>query len=132
MISNEMFGSGIIRIKIKGYLKNNTENEIFKFEGKGIKNKDRITYTFEDVKYIIRCKNDSILFVRESNEFVNTFIFSLNKSNCNYLLKENGYDMDLNVNTSLLEINDNFIYIKYVIDDTKCEYEYKIEMSEII
>lgn len=28
MISNEMFGSDIIRVKINGYLKNNTENDL--------------------------------------------------------------------------------------------------------
>lgn len=132
MISNEMFGSGIIRIKIKGYLKNNTENEMFEFESKGIKNKDKITYTYDGVKNTIRYKNNGIILIRESDEFVNTFVFNLNKSNCNYLLKENGYDVDLIVKTTLLCINDNMINIKYVIDDTMCEYEYKIEMSEII
>ena len=39
MISNEMFGSDIIRVKINGYLKNNTENELITFNEKGIKNK---------------------------------------------------------------------------------------------
>ena len=34
-----MFGSDIIRVKIKGFLKNITENEILNFDEKGIKNK---------------------------------------------------------------------------------------------
>ena len=38
-----MFGSDIIRIKVKGYLRNITDNEIFEFEERGIKNKDKIT-----------------------------------------------------------------------------------------
>ena len=42
MISNEMFGSDIIRVKINGYLKNNTENELITFNEKGIKNKEKI------------------------------------------------------------------------------------------
>ncbi len=41
MISNEMFGSDIIRVKINGYLKNNTENELITFNEKGIKNKEK-------------------------------------------------------------------------------------------
>ena len=32
-----MFGSDIIRIKVKGYLRNITDNEIFEFEERGIK-----------------------------------------------------------------------------------------------
>lgn len=131
MISNEMFGSGIIRIKIKGYLKNNTENEITEFTAKGIKYKDKITYNFDNVKTTIKYKNDSIILIRENDEFLNTFIFNLSKSNCNYLLKENGYDIDLNVQTTLLNKDDNNIFIKYIINDTMCDYEYKIEMSEI-
>ena len=37
-----MFGSDIIRIKVKGYLRNITDNEIFEFEERGIKNKDKM------------------------------------------------------------------------------------------
>ena len=35
-----------IRIKIKGYLKNITDNEVVEFEEKGIKNKNKITISF--------------------------------------------------------------------------------------
>ena len=46
-----MFGSDIIRIKVKGYLRNITDNEIFEFEERGIKNKDKITFNNNDIKY---------------------------------------------------------------------------------
>ena len=45
-----MFGSDIIRIKIKGYLKNITDNEIFEFEEKGIRNKNKITFNNNNIK----------------------------------------------------------------------------------
>lgn len=127
-----MFGSDIIRIKIKGYLKNITDNEIFEFEEKGIKNKDKITFNNNNVKYSIKCNNSEIILIRDGDDFVNTFVFNKKNSNSNYLLKENGYDMDMEVITSNIEISDELIYIEYEIISTSCKYEFKIEMSEIL
>lgn len=127
-----MFGSDIIRIKIKGYLKNITDNEIFEFEEKGIKNKDRITFNNNNVKYSIKCNNSEIILIRDGDDFINTFVFNKKNSNSNYLLKENGYDMDMEVITSNMEISDELIYIEYEIISTSCKYEFKIEMSEIL
>lgn len=127
-----MFGSDIIRIKIKGYLKNITDNEIFEFEEKGIKNKDKITFNNNNVKYSIKCNNSEIILIRDGDDFVNTFVFNKKNSNSNYFLKENGYDMDMEVITSNMEISDELIYIEYEIISTSCKYEFKIEMSEIL
>lgn len=132
MISNEMFGSGIIRIKIKGYLKNNTDNELLEFEEKGIKIKNKIIYYNNNVKNTIKFSDKEIILIREGNDFLNTFVFNINKSYSNYLLKENNYDIDLNVNTSIMNVSDNSIYVKYLIVETKCEYEFKIETSDIL
>ena len=114
-----MFGSDIIRIKVKGYLRNITDNEIFEFEERGI-------------KYSIKCNDNEIMMIRDGNDFVNTFIFNTNSSKSNYLLKENGYDMDMEVNVSNMESNDKLIYIEYEIVSTSCKYEFKIEMSEML
>ena len=132
MISNEMFGSGIIRIKIKGYLKNNTDNELLEFEEKGIKIKNKIIYYNNNVKNTIKFSDKEIILIREGNDFLNTFVFNINKSHSNYLLKENNYDIDLDVNTSIMNVSDNSIYVKYLIVETKCEYEFKIETSDIL
>lgn len=132
MISNEMFGSGIIRIKIKGYLKNNTDNELLEFEEKGIKIKNKIIYYNNNVKNTIKFSDKEIILIREGNDFLNTFVFNINKSYSNYLLKENNYDIDLDVNMSIMNVSDNSIYVKYLIVETKCEYEFKIETSDIL
>ena len=132
MISVEMFGSGIIRIKIKGYLKNNTDNELLEFEEKGIKIKNKIIYYNNNVKNTIKFSDKEIILIREGNDFLNTFVFNINKSYSNYLLKENNYDIDLDVNTSIMNVSDNSIYVKYLIVETKCEYEFKIETSDIL
>ena len=42
-----MFGSDIIRIKVKGYLRNITDNELFEFEERGINNNDKKYYATE-------------------------------------------------------------------------------------
>ena len=118
-----MFGSDIIRIKVKGYLRNITDNEIFEFEERGINN---------DIKYSIICNDNEIMMIRDGNDFVNTFIFNNNNSKSNYLLKENGYDMDMEVNVSNMKSNDKLIYIEYEIVSTSCKYEFKIEMSEML
>ena len=122
----------IIRIKVKGYLRNITDNEIFEFEERGIKNKDKITFNNNDIKYSIKCNDNEIMMIRDGNDFVNTFIFNNNNSKSNYLLKENGYDMDMEVNVSNMKSNDKLIYIEYEIVSTSCKYEFKIEMSEML
>ena len=58
-----MFGSDIIRIKVKGYLRNITDNEIFEFEERGIKNKDKITFNNNDIKYSIKCNDNEIMMI---------------------------------------------------------------------
>ena len=120
-----------IRIKIKGYLRNITENKILEIEEKGIKNKNKITYSSDNVRNIIKFSDSEIILIREGSDFVNTFIFNKDNSRCNYLLKENNYDVDIEINTIMINASDDSIYIKYSVIDSKCEYEYKIEMSDI-
>ena len=127
-----MYGSCFIRIKIKGYLKHNTDNELLEFEEKGIKIKNKIIYYNNNVKNTIKFSDKEIILIREGNDFLNTFVFNINKSYSNYLLKENNYDIDLDVNTFIMNVSDNSIYVKYLIVETKCEYEFKIETSDIL
>lgn len=132
MISNEMFGSDIIRVRVNGYLKNITDNENLIIDVTAIKNKGGIVYSLDDVKTSIKFKNNDIILIREGKDFINTFIFNKNKSKCNYFLKDNGYELDLNIDCILIDIEDNSILIKYMIVDSSCEYEFKIEMSEML
>lgn len=120
-----------IRVKIKGYLKNITENELCEFEEKGIKNKNKITYANDNIKNTIKINDNVIMLIRDGNDFVNTFVFNKDNSYCNYLLKDNNYDVDIDINSSTIEVGDNYIYVRYVVVDSNCEYEYKIEMSDI-
>jgi len=120
-----------IRIKIKGYLKNITDNEVIEFEEKGIKNKDKIIYTNDGVKTTIKIDGNKVMLIRDGSDFINTFVFDKKNSSCNYFLKENNYDVDIDINTLNIDINDDSIYIKYFIIDSNIEYEYKLEMSDV-
>lgn len=121
-----------IKIRVKGYLKNITDNEILEIDEKAIRNKNKITFSSDNVKNIIKINDNDIMLVREGNDFINTFVFNNDKSNCNYYLKDNNYDVDIEVTTISMDISDDSIYIKYLIVDSNSEYEYKLEMSDIL
>lgn len=123
-----------IRILIKGYLKNISENEIVNFECKGIKNKNNVTYVDNDVRFNIKINDDNVMLIRDGADFINTFIFDKNKKNSisNYLIKENNCDVDIDIDVIDLKIDDDIIYIKYLISETNCIYEYKLEMRDVL
>ena len=132
MISNEMFGGDIIRVSVNGYLKNNTDGENTVFKEKGIRTKDKLSFVFDDVKYSIKINDNDIMIVRDGNDFINSFSFSEKSGKSNYYLKEHGYSIDMDVNVDVLVIDDNKIFIKYVIAQTGCEYELMIEMEGVL
>lgn len=123
-----------IRILIKGYLKNISENEFVNFECKGIKNKNKVTYVDNDVRFNIKINDDNVMLIRDGADFINTFIFDKNKKNSisNYLIKENNCDVDIDIDVIDLKIDDDIIYIKYLISETNCIYEYKLEMRDVL
>ena len=127
-----MFGSDIIRVRVKGCLKNITEKESLFFDEKGISNKNKINFISDNVKYNIKYSNSEVILIREGEDFVNTFIFHNNKGTSTYTLKDNNYTIDMNIIVNKMVIEDTFIDIRYMIVDTDCEYEYTIEMSECL
>ena len=50
----------------------------------------------------------------------------------NYLIKENNCDVDIDIDVIDLKIDDDIIYIKYLISETNCIYEYKLEMRDVL
>jgi len=132
MISNEMFGGDTIRVKIKGYLKNNNDKEITNFDEIGIKNKDKITFSSDNVKYVIRYDDKHFAMIREGKEFLCFFVFDKKKSECNYLIKEKLYSVDIDIKVLDMEKTDKYAYVKYLVVDSNIEYEFKIEVSDIL
>lgn len=120
-----------IKIKIKGFLKDIDEGTITNIDTFGIKNKNKITYKEETVTNTILQEEDKLILIRENDEFKNILIFDLNKETISeYLLKENDLTIELNIKTNLVEIDNNYIKVRYLVIDSDNEYEYNIEMSD--
>lgn len=120
-----------IKIKVKGYLRDIDEGTITNIDTFGIKNKNKITYNEETVTNTILQEDNKLILIRENNEFKNILIFDLNKETISeYLLKENDLTIELNIKTNLVEIEDNYIKVRYLVIDSDNEYEYSIEMSD--
>lgn len=121
----------IIKIRIKGFLKDIDEGTITNIDTFGIKNKNKITYNEETVTNTILQEEDKLILIRENDEFKNILIFDINKETISeYLLKENDLTIELNIKTNLVEIDDNYIKVRYLVIDSDNEYEYNIEMSD--
>lgn len=121
----------IIKIRVKGYLKDIDEGKITNIDCLGIKNKDKISYLEDKVTNIIKQEDDVIYLIRESDEFKNILEFKLNAETISeYLLKENNFTIELNIKTTSIEKNDKSIKISYIVIDSDNEYEYYIEMSD--
>lgn len=120
-----------IRKKVKGYLKNITDNELEEINEKAILNKGKLTYIKNNVRHTLLFRDDEIILIRESNELKNLLTFSKNRSILSeYIIKENNLCIDILVKTLEIEQNDNELYIKYEIVDSNSIYEYKIIMED--
>ena len=76
-------------------------------------------------------EDNKLILIRENDEFKNVLIFNFNKETVSeYLLKENDLTIELNIKTNLVEIEDNYIKVRYLVIDSDNEYEYSIEMSD--
>lgn len=128
-----MFGVIFIRVSVKGYLKNITENEKMEIDTKGIKAKNKITYSVNNIKHIIKINDREIILIRDGNDFVNTFVFK-DKGKCtsNYFLKENNYSLDIDIDVTYINHTDKEIVVNYSVVDSGINYEYKIEVSDIL
>lgn len=121
-----------MKIKIKGTLKNVTENEITEFSTFAIKDKNKYKFIINDEKYLLSIENDKkIILNRNNKEIESTMYFEKNKKiPCLYTLKTNNITLEIDVLTNNLEITEKNIQVLYTIIDSNIIYEYNIEMSE--
>jgi len=121
----------IIKIKVKGYLKNLTENTTEIINTKAIKNSNIISYVLDNTKYKIIIDNNKITILRENDEISHGMIFECNKQySSEYYLKELNYSLEFNILTNKLIINKNKIDITYQIIESNDIYNYVLEMSD--
>ena len=119
-----------IKIKVKGYLRNLTENTEELFNTEAIKNSNVISYIVNKIKYKIIIDN-KITLLRENNEFLHGMIFESNKKQrSEYYLKELNSSLEFKLETIKLIIEDNKIDITYKIIESESIYNYVLEMSD--
>ena len=122
-----------IKINIKGYLKNITENTQELIDTQSIKKDNKISYIIDNTKYILIIENNKVTLLRENNEFSNGIIFIENSTTTSeYYLKESSYSLEFNIETNKLIINKNKIDITYKVIESENIYNYVLEMSDSI
>jgi len=120
-----------IRKKIKGYLKNITDNECEELSENAILIKNKLSYIKDNVKHTILFKETEILLIRESNDFKNILTFSKNRSILSeYIIKENNLCIELEIETLELKYKEKELYVKYKVTDSDVIYEYKIIVED--
>lgn len=120
-----------IKIKVKGYLENLTENKKDLIDTKAIKNSNTISYIIDKTKYKIIIGKNKITLLRENDEFTHGMLFEENKTNkSEYYLKESNYSLEFNILTTNLSIDKNKINITYKIIESDNIYNYVLESSD--
>lgn len=118
-----------MKININGYLKNLNTNEKQTINSISIYNKNKFSYFNNDEKYIIKIlSKNKLILIRENKDIFSTMYFENNKTNeCNYTIKENDISLVIAITTLSLEINDKYIKVLYLVNDSNTKYEYYIE-----
>ena len=122
-----------MKVSLKSTLNNITEKEKTIDKAIAKKEKDKLTYQVSDDSYLIKIiSQNKIVLTRNNNNLECTMYFEKNKKTfALYTLKEEGYNLEIEIKTTYVEIKDNTIEINYTVIDSNTNYEYKIEMSEI-
>ena len=120
-----------IKIKVKGYLKNLTENTEEIINTKALKNSNIISYITDNIKYKLIVDKNKVTLIRESNEYSHGMIFEENiQHKTDYYIKATNYSLEFNIVTTKLIIDKNKIDITYKIIESENIYNYVLEMSD--
>jgi len=125
-------GEILMKIHLKGYLKDITNDETTKIDTTAIKNHKKITYYLDKEKYILKITSPTKLILnRTTEEIESTLYFDMNKVlTAEYTIKENNLSLGIDIRTNKIEITTSYIKIQYTVIDSNNNYEYYIEMSE--
>lgn len=123
------------KIKIYSILSNSdNENTTIEALADFDKSKNVIKYSEEDLKVTIKILDNKILMERKNEEYDLNLEFSLNeKVRCKYQVNFIGLNLEIDVYTKILEIEENRVYINYeLFNDNKLigTFEYKLLIME--
>lgn len=120
-----------IKQKVKGYLKNLTENTEELIDTIIIRKSNIISYIIDNTKYKIIIDDNKITLLRENDEFSHGMVFIENiTTQSEYYLKESSYSLEFNILTTNLNISKNKIDITYKILESENIYNYTLEVSD--
>lgn len=120
-----------IKINVKGYLKNLTENNQDIIDTTAIKKSNKLNYIIDNTKYQLIIDNNKVTLLRENNEFSHGMTFIENKTTFSeFYLKDSSYSLEFNIETTKLLIEKNKVDITYKILETENIYNYVLEMSD--
>lgn len=123
------------KIKINSVL-SNTENETTNIEALADYNEDenKIRYVEEDLDVEITILSNKVIVERKNDDYYLKLEFVEKETiKCNCNVKTIGLDMEIDVYTETLNIEDNIIYINYTLyNDSKSigSFEYKLMLRE--
>lgn len=123
------------KIKIYSILEN-SDNETTKIEALATydENKGILKYSEEDLNVEIELFKDKVIIKRKNDEYDINLEFELNKRiKCKYEVKQIGLNLEIEVLTKKLEIEENRIYINYeLFNDNKSIgiFDYKLMILE--
>ena len=123
------------KIKIYSVLSNdNDETTTIEALADYDEDKKIIKYKEEELKVSIEIFDNRIIMERKNEEYDLNLDFSLNeKVRCKYEVNSIGLNLEIDVYTKILEIEENRIYVSYeLFNDNKSigEFEYKLLLME--
>lgn len=123
-------GDKMAKIKLRTVLENKTENKFFNSEVNAILEENKIKYFDNKVMVIVEKKNDGIIIYRKCDEYDIILPLQLNKrTKGNYIINSLG-NLDLDIETSFLEINDKNFKVDYkmIVDkESVSEFSFTVE-----
>lgn len=121
----------IIKVKIKGYLLNKNDNLKEEINTTSIKDNHIYKYINNNTKYILDLTNPNrIILIRENDEVLHKMFFSSKSEKTEYYIKEIRQTMNLTIEETKIQLQDNKVELNYKIKETDNEYAYVMEMGE--
>lgn len=108
---------------IKTRLKNSEET--INLQVNAIINDNKILYKDKDVTNTVIIDDNSVDIIRKNDEYQLSMKFSKNSSQCTYKLLKLDRILNMDIETINLDIKDNYLFIKYKLNDEIFEYEIK-------
>ena len=124
------------KIKIIGYFKNSNTNTTVKYNCWGKVYDNIIEFQNKEDLIKIEIQKNKILFKRENKDILLYYEFVLNNKSKNniYRLKKENIEIFLEINTTKIKIEKNFLDIEFnmlEVDNSTCKYKLKLNYKVV-